>query len=414
MKTVLRYYKLSIVLWLYIMALTSVSGAEPDVPRVFLLRGSTLRHVRQAVHADDPWFEKAMIALQRRADRALTQGPFSVTHKTGTPPSGDSHDYMSIGIYWWPNPDTPDGLPYVRHDGKVNPESRDGTYDANRNNQMVNAVSDLALAYYLTGHPPYAEHAADLLRTWFIDPETRMNPNLRYAQAWPGRNDGQGFGIIETASYVRLIDAPGLIAASEFWTTSDQQALQQWFADYLHWLKTSFNGLFAQFQPQNHGTWYDAQVLAYALFCDQQELAAAQVNTFSRQRLEVQFNDEGAQVNELTRTRSWSYSLYNLRAWFYLACLAEHVDSDLWNDRNDAGIGLQSALDFLIPHLDEPDAWPHPQIGRVGPGSLATVMLPLAIEVYDDPRYRQAYAAVEESTLSNPVRLRYAGHRFID
>lgn len=400
--------------WFFGLLWLVACRAEAGEPRVFLLRACTLRQVREAVQADDPWFEEAMSALRRRADRALTQGPFSVTHKTGMPPSGDRHDYMSIGIYWWPNPETPDGLPYVRRDGEVNPESGDGTYDARRNRNMISAVCDLALAYYLTDHAPYAEHAAELLRAWFIDPETRMNPNLRYAQAWPGRNDGQGFGIIETGKYTRLVDAPGLIAASAYWTEADQQALQQWFADYLRWLKTSVNGLFAQFQPQNHGTWYDAQVLAYALFSDQPQTAATQVDDFSRRRFEIQFDDRGAQTNELTRTRTWSYSLYNLNAWFYLARLAEHTGADLWNHQNERGIGLQAALDFLLPYLEEPDTWPYPQMGRVTPGSLATHMLPVAVEVYDLPRYRRAYARVEGQTRANPVRLRYAGHRFMD
>ena len=51
--------------------------------------------------------------LLHKADSLLTIKPFSVVNKKVLPPSEDKHDYMSIGPYWWPNPDTPDGLPYI-------------------------------------------------------------------------------------------------------------------------------------------------------------------------------------------------------------------------------------------------------------------------------------------------------------
>ena len=88
----------------------------------------------------------------------MTRGPFSVMQKNHVPPSGDKHDYMSQAPYFWPDPDKKDGLPYVRRDGKVNPE-RD-KYDAPLLKKMSQAVATLALAYYLTGEERYAEHAA--------------------------------------------------------------------------------------------------------------------------------------------------------------------------------------------------------------------------------------------------------------
>jgi hypothetical protein len=49
-------------------------------------------------------------------------GPFAVTSKSQTPPSGDKHDYMSLARYFWPNPATANHLPYVQRDGQSNPQ----------------------------------------------------------------------------------------------------------------------------------------------------------------------------------------------------------------------------------------------------------------------------------------------------
>lgn len=39
-------------------------------------------------------------------------------------PSGNIHDYASVSRYRWANPDTPDGLPWVRRDGELNPDTK--------------------------------------------------------------------------------------------------------------------------------------------------------------------------------------------------------------------------------------------------------------------------------------------------
>jgi hypothetical protein len=131
------------------------------------------------------------------ADIALNKGPFSVTHKTGVPPSGSKHDYMTLAPYFWPNPDTPDGLPYIRKDGEVNPETRDDYTDFNELRRFFSAVDVLGEAFYYSGDKKYADKAISLIRAWFIDPATKMNPHLNYGQGIPGHVEGRPFGIIE-------------------------------------------------------------------------------------------------------------------------------------------------------------------------------------------------------------------------
>ncbi|MFT5105232.1 MAG: hypothetical protein ACI9UA_000851 [Pseudoalteromonas tetraodonis] len=154
--------------------------------------------------------------LQQAAERALGFKPVTVTAKKVSPPSGDKHDYMSVAPYWWPDPRELDGLPYIRRDGKRNPATRNrDSSDAPRFSQLCSAVSDLTAGYRAGGDERYAKHAARLLKTWFIDADTRMNPNLNFAQAVPGRSEGRCFGIIELRAIVDLIDAVKMITNSD-------------------------------------------------------------------------------------------------------------------------------------------------------------------------------------------------------
>src|SRR5262249_55125486 len=161
-----------------------------------LLNGSVLQAVRERISHGDKQFQPALDALRRDADRALDGRPFSVVNKDAIPPSGDKHDYLSFAPYWWPNPQTKDGLPYIQRDGERNPD----IYKV-RNRSDLGAMSDtvetLALTYYLTGDDKFAGRARILIRGWFIEPETRMNPNFEFAQAVRGMNTGRGLGLIE-------------------------------------------------------------------------------------------------------------------------------------------------------------------------------------------------------------------------
>jgi hypothetical protein len=71
----------------------------------------------------------ALDALIKQADQALRTPASSVMDKEATPPSGDKHDYMSVGPYWWPDPSNPDGLLYIRKDGETNPSRVDDRTD---------------------------------------------------------------------------------------------------------------------------------------------------------------------------------------------------------------------------------------------------------------------------------------------
>ena len=61
--------------------------------------------------ADTPTYAPASKTLMKEADKAMNLTPPSVMDKSMTASSGDKHDYMSMGPYWWPDPSKPDGTP---------------------------------------------------------------------------------------------------------------------------------------------------------------------------------------------------------------------------------------------------------------------------------------------------------------
>jgi hypothetical protein len=318
------------------------------------------------------------------AEHALTAGPFSVMQKDRVPPSGDKHDFLTLAPYWWPDPTKPDGLPYIRRDGETNPESKRGTDDA-AFVSMESTVTTLVAAYRETRDERYAARAAVLLRAWFFDPATRMNPNLDYGQGVPGRTTGRGEGIISTRHLVGIVDAARALESSPNWSAHDREGLKQWSVAFATWLQTSRNGLEEAGAKNNHGTWYDAQLGALLLYTGQRDLARARFEN-AKERIASQLEPDGRQPLELARTRSWSYSVMNLEGWFSVARLAEEAGVDLWNYRTTDGRSLRGAFDYLMPYASGTARWPEAQITPFDVTSLLPLIDRAAI-VWKDERY---------------------------
>jgi hypothetical protein len=195
-----------------------------------------------------------------------------------------------------------------------------------------------------------------LLRGWFLDPATRMNPNLNFGQAVPGRVDGRGTGIIDTAGLVELTRGLDWLENSAAWTKADRDGMKKWFAAYLDWLETSKNGLEERDAKNNHGTWYDAQVVALALATGRNDLAKVVLESAKSKRIDAQIKEDGSQPLELARTKSLGYSLMNLRACFELATMGEKAGVDLWHTR------IHAALDYVALYIRPDKIWPHQEL----------------------------------------------------
>jgi Alginate lyase len=368
----------------------AATDSTAALPRVFLLHADRLQANRERFRAGEPTIVADVQQLEQEAKRLLDAKPLSVVDKDYTPPSGDKHDYMSQAPYFWADPTQPDGSPYIRRDGERNPEIN--KYRNHQNmSRMAGNVETLALAYYFTGDEKYADKATEFLSAWFLEPATKMNPNLQFAQAIPGTNTGRGIGIIESICLARLVDDIGLLAGSKSWTDENQHGLEQWYGDYLKWMQESKNGHEESAAKNNHGTYYDMQVVSYAMFLGKMDVAKSVLDQLGTKRIALQVEPDGREPLELARTKAWSYSTGNLSGLMSLARLGEHLDIDLWHYQTSDGRSIQQAVDFLLPFATGEKPWSFQQMGGWSPGGFAGIVRQAAAK-YPDDRYSTALA----------------------
>jgi hypothetical protein len=268
----------------------------------------------------------------------------------------------------------------------VNPESKRGT-DSVALSRTCNAVETLGLAFWFTGDERYAQKAVALTRTWFLDPTTRMNPNLEHAQAIPGINNGRGIGIIEARHLINLQDGLALLAGSPAWTVADRAGMTAWLSDYFRWLTTSKNGREEAAAENNHGSWYDAQAVALALGLGRTEEAKRILAAAPLKRIARQVEPDGRQPLEFERTKSLNYSIFNLEALMLLARFGETIGVDLWKFSTPDGRSLGAAVRALAPYADPAKDWPKQDI-ELADRARIFPLLAGALHYGDDVKFR--------------------------
>ncbi|MCO6003428.1 alginate lyase family protein [Actinoallomurus purpureus] len=366
-------------------------------PGTVVLDGARLMRIRQRLATrPDRRLRTALGALTRAADAELRAGPWSVMDKATTV-SADEHDYYSLATYWWPSepktPDNPYGCPFVQHDGHWAPDVAT-TGDLPTLHKSWTAISDLSLAWFYTRRPAYARRAALDIRTWFLDPATRMNPNMDYAQAIPcGANpQGRNYGIIESAQAItQVIDALAILdSGAPGWKARDRAGIRDWLGRFLDWMQTSPFGQAESATKNNHGTFKDLQDAAIALYIGRTDLAKQLIVGAEAKRIDPQIAADGSQPGELSRTRPWHYANFNAQAFCRLADTARRVGVDLWSYTAPNGGSIPKAIDFLIPAAEKgADAWPYPDLD-VFDRSLVVDKLHAAATEANDGRARAA------------------------
>jgi hypothetical protein len=283
----------------------------------------------------------------------VSQTPLTITAFPAKRSAGGLHDFYSQADYFWPNPKDPNG-PYINRDGQSNPEN----FDEHRKAMMALSIQMPALtaAWLLTGDRTYGQQACAHLRVWFVSPETRMNPNLLYAQALQGSSTGRSYGIIDTLHLVEVARAASFLMSGML-SPQDVAAVNNWFASYLDWLSHSERGMKERDTTNNHAFCWALQAAEFARLAGDD---AARKQVYRRYRdilLPNQMDENGSFPRELARTKPYSYSIFNFDVMAGLCQSLKGLAPDPPTFHLADGRGLCKAAEFIYPYLKDKSAW---------------------------------------------------------
>jgi len=295
-----------------------------------------------------------IVAFERKrvlgaAERYLNEEPLTITASVSDRSAGGKHDFFSEGDYWWPDPKNPQG-PYIQRDGLSNP---DNFVDHRRFLMRLSAqVPALVAAWRITNGQRFADHAVRHLKAWFVNKDTRMNPNLQYAQAIHGRFTGRGTGIIDTIHLVEVARAIDLLP--------NMVEVKEWFSDYLEWLTTHRYGIDERDAKNNHATCWVMQVAAFATLTGNKQQTGLARERFKKVLIPGQIAPDGSFPREIARTKPYGYSLFNLDAMATICQILSTAQDNLWKFELVDGRGIRKALEFMAPYIRDKEMWPHP------------------------------------------------------
>ena len=373
---------------------------------------NNLKENKRLIDDNSATMIEALEELRQVANESLKKPVRSVVEKIDIPGIKDKHNYVSMGPYWWPDPSKPDGLPYIRKDGKTNPETKKIT-DKTYFNELCGIIEKLGLAYFYTEDSRYSKNAVHRLKVWFLDSKTKMKPNLDNGQYIPGRNTGRMEGVIDTRVLVSLIDGIQLLKSSPEWTPEIEQGLNEWFTEFLNWLETSKLGVAASKATNNIGTAYYMQVVQINLFLGKTGSVRKYASNQIPKLLDQQIDEAGVQVHEVKRTNSWNYSVLNLGYWFNMANMLEHVGYDLWNFKTNRGRSLDKAFENLLPYALKEKEWGDTQLRNVNLTTSFNNLYQLSKDKFKErrllfftaPKSYKEFEDVHRSPIKGPNRL---------
>ena len=373
-----------------ILALAAVCAHGANMPMTVVTEDEAYP-IYSAITRKEAWTQESVRRLRADAERRMKEGPWSVTTERPLRPDLDPHDYYSEAPYWWPDMENPSG-PFVLREGHTNP----GRFIENQAAliSMSDGVFALGLAAYMFDEPRYAQRAARLVQTWFLNPRTRMNPNLEHAEAVPGIDTGRSAGIIEGRAFIRALQGIEFLEGSDYWEEKDAAAVRRWFADYLHWLTQSHNGLEEKDRGTYHASWWTAQVAAIASFLGDQAVMKMAFAHYQDRVLPAEIRPNGSAPREEMRGQSLTLSVLNAQALAITCRIAEVHGVDLWHTQTRRGASMDTVVAYLSPYLAEPRKWPHEQIGELPNDSLD--FLAFAGMGLKKPEYLQLFQKLEK------------------
>jgi hypothetical protein len=283
----------------------------------------------------------------------VSETPLTITAFPAKRSAGGLHDFYSQADYFWPNPKDANG-PYVNRDGQSNPDN----FDEHRKLMVRLSIQMPALtaAWLLTGDREFARRACDHLRAWFVTAETRMNPNLQFAQAVQGVSTGRSYGIIDSLHLVEVARAASFLT-ERMLRPQDAGAIRDWFRSYLDWLNTSDPGKTERDAKNNHAMCWALQAAEYARLAGDDPARKEVYRRYRETLLPDQLAADGSFPRELTRTKPYSYSIFNFDVMAALCQSLKGLVPDPATFQLSDGRGLGRAAEFIYPYINDKSSW---------------------------------------------------------
>ncbi len=308
------------------------------------------------LYAQDDVINSIRNETVKRAEEMMAEKPVTVTASSCKRSVGGLHDYYSEGDYWWPDPAKPDG-PYIQKDGETNPDNFSEHRHAMVRFSEITAT--LTSAWLLTGDRKYSNKALEHLNAWFVDTNTRMNPNMLYAQAIWGRFTGRGIGLIDAYHLVEVAQSAKILIDNKAIPEKQAVKIKEWFSSFLNWMTTHQYGLDEMNAKNNHGTCWVATASSMATLTGNEKIRQMCIERFETILLPNQMADDGSFPLELKRTKPFGYSLFNIDAMCNIAQILSTPSTNLFGFKTEKGQSLQKGMEFIYPFIIDKSKWPY-------------------------------------------------------
>ncbi|QNF35642.1 alginate lyase family protein [Adhaeribacter swui] len=327
----------------------------PDVPvkpgaRGVMTNTALLNKNLRAASSGNLLLSKAVEKAITNGYKALQQPIQVITTKTYMVDTDDKHNFNTVAPYWHQQPDGS----WEKIDGKGNGLSKKIGDTEKLQKGIGKVVPDLALAYVASSDPvekeKFAARAIEYCQQFFLDPATRMNPNLDYAQLIPGKKKIRIETAVEGEKLVDIVDALLLLQTSKHYTPEFDRQIRKWFADMADWMANSPTGKQADKRTVgNIGVIYESMRAAFAIYGGDTSYARQRLPRI-KERLSDEMNADGGLEHELDRAKPNMYSNKALQAWVRLARILSIQGINLWTLEED-GKSLEKAILFMVPYM---------------------------------------------------------------
>ncbi|WP_339814528.1 alginate lyase family protein [uncultured Imperialibacter sp.] len=349
---------------------------------------------------------KEILELERdrvliAADEYLSADIQTITEVTSSRSAGGPHDFYSEGDYWWPDPENSGG-PYIRKDGLTNPDNF--VEHRNRMRRLSIIVPTLVAAWTITHNDKYALKAIEHTNAWFVNEDTRMNPDMLYSQAIFGRVTGRGIGIIDAIHLVEVVQALMVLEENSLLTGKSLEKTKDWFTQFNTWITTHPYGIEERDNGNNHSTCWAMQVAQYAVFTGNDSLLFATKGFYDQTLLPEQMAANGSFPKELARTKPYGYSLFNLDATYTLLHILGKSYPQVWQYQVGDSLQVRKAVDFMAPYIADKATWPYaPDVMYFDDWPMRQSALLFSYIAYGDDKYLELWKTLPADSEEDEV-----------